>query len=108
MSATFAGSAYHELLGGGPDGPAPLPPRPDGGGGITQSRRNVPGHSRPAAALAADTSPSTVAGGVCIDATARPAVTANTVLTRKVREFMAVLAHIITPVPPVVCAWTLT
>src|SRR5438093_11950577 len=57
-----------------------------------QRRRNVPGQSRPAAFLAADTRPSTLPGaGVCADPTATPAMTASAVPMAIACNFMLFL-----------------
>jgi hypothetical protein len=96
LSATFAGSAYHEAFTGGPAGAAFAAPADLGaaGSGTTQRRRKVPDHSAPAAFLAAETNPSTVGGSVCVDAIAMPATTASDVVTPIARNFMSFLQRI--------------
>src|SRR5437762_11107564 len=92
LSATLAGSAYHVALAGGPAGAAWAPGV--AAGGTMQRRRNVPGHSRPAAFLAAETRASTLLGwGVCADPSATPRITASAAAMQSAREFMLLLLH---------------
>src|SRR5829696_2716486 len=96
LSATFAGSAYHELRAGGAGAAAFAAgaprPRPEAGGGTMQRRRNVPAQSVPAARLADDTRPSTVVAG-CALGKPTPAVMARAALTMSGRAVMSWPPH---------------